>query len=391
MDALTPLLDFLHMAISSLLVLGILIFVHELGHFLLAKMNGVGVLEFAIGFGRTVYSRRIGETKYSLRLIPLGGYVKMVQEDPGLSRSAETVQGVIEGGEGYDDDDRRLLENRDRWFYTKGFWAKSSIVIAGPAFNFLFAILLTFATISIYGHQVAVETPTVGELIPGNPAEKAGLKPGDVIHKVDGTEVTTWVEMAQRISQSGGRELTLEIERKIDGDPSRMHLVIAGELDNSELAVLEGRAHKNYKIGIVPEMRRVQAGLWERTQISVFHVYRLSDMTVRGLWGMLTAKISAKNIGGPIFIFQEAASNAKKGLERVFGFMIMLSVSLAVLNLLPVPILDGGHLVFFIIEAIKGGPLSVSVQERATQIGMALLLLLMVFAMSNDLGRLLGL
>jgi len=381
---------------TSACVLGVLIFVHELGHFLLAKWNGVGVLEFAIGFGKKIWSRRIGETKYSLGIIPLGGYVRMVQEDPGVSQTTGIVEKGLAGGDDFDPEDRALLQDKERWFYTKGYLAKSSIVFAGPLFNILFAILLGFVTLLVYGRHVVIGTPVVGDVLPNGQAEKAGLKPKDLVLSINGEPVTVWKDLATRISKSGGRELILDVERPVGDAPEapreRVQIKVAGALDNSELAVLEGTDKlKEYKIGITPEMKRVAVGPLEAAQGAVMHVYTLSDMTVRGLWGMMTAKISAKNIGGPIFIFQEAARNVKKGTEALVDFMIMLSVSLAILNLLPIPILDGGHLLFFTLEAIKGGPLSVTVQERAAQVGVLLLLLLMVFAVGNDLGRLLGL
>lgn len=394
LESLTSLLLPVSKLVVPALVLAILIFVHELGHFLVAKWNGVGVLEFAIGFGKKVWSRRIGETRYSLGLIPLGGYVRMVQEDPGLSQTTGMVEKGLAGGDDLEPEDLALLQNRDRWFYTKGYLAKSSIVFAGPLFNILFAILLAFVSLLTYGQNVMLEGTVIDDVVPNDPAAKAGMKPGDRILSINGEQVSVWKDLAARIAKSGGNELVLQVERPVEGSEAKeqVEIKVAGALQKSELAVLEGKEQsKDYKIGISPQMGRAPVGIGEAAQGAVLHVYTLSHMTVRGLWGMATAKISPKNIGGPIFIFQEAARNAKKGLESLLDFMIMLSISLAILNLLPIPILDGGHLVFFTLEAIKGGPLSVAVQERAAQVGVLLLLILMVFAFGNDLSRMFGL
>ncbi|MFM1847006.1 MAG: hypothetical protein RL417_480 [Pseudomonadota bacterium] len=389
------------MILISILVLGVLIFVHELGHFLLAKWNGVGVVEFAIGFGKPLWQRRYGETVYSIRLIPLGGYVRMVGDDPralaGVADGSSSEEGAraesaLTGSE--ISVDPALLADRSRWFLSKGYWPKFSIVFAGPAFNLIFAVGAAIASFALFGRDVPLEGPAIGAVVPAYPAEKAGLKPGDIVRSIDGVPVSTLVELAERVAGSGGREMAFVVERggEESGAKEEVQLRITGTSDAAELAMLDSDpqpATPRYKIGIVPGTKREPVEFFTAIKAGFIHVAYLSELTLKGLWGMVQGAISPRHIGGPIFIFKEAAQSAQRGAPDLIGFMVFLSVSLAILNLLPIPILDGGHLVFFTIEALKGSPVSLRFQERANQIGMALLLLLMVFAMGNDILKLL--
>lgn len=358
----------------AVVILGVLIFVHELGHFLLAKWNGVGVLEFSIGFGRKIWKRTIGETSYSIGLIPLGGYVRMLGDDP------REMQGGSDNA----------ATDRSRWFLSKRYLPKASIVLAGPMFNLIFAVLASIASYSIYGQMKSVDLPVIGDVIPGYPAEKAGLQAKDKVISVDGVVVTTWKELAQLVAASDGRKMQLEIDRRSEGgEVERRTLTLAGTDETAEIAVVEGTlGKKSFKVGIVPDAERIPVSFSEAAVSGFMHVAFLSRVTVSGLAGMVQGLISPKHISGPIFIFKEAARSANRGFEHVLEFMIFLSVSLAILNLLPIPILDGGHLVFFTLEAIRGVPLSLRVQEWANQVGMLILLALMIFAFSNDLLKL---
>ena len=372
--------------IVSVIVLGVLIFFHELGHFLFAKWCGVGVIEFAVGFGPKLWSRRFGETIYSLRAIPLGGFVRMVGESPELLGADAKLDAPA------DPIEQRLLEDRNKWFVLKGVLPKSAIVLAGPGFNFLLAILLGIVSFWTFGVATPLDLPIIGDTIPGHPAEIAGLKSGDVVKSVNGWHPTTWAELAERVTGSGGKALTLDIEREVEGKPTQLQIVVAGAPESAEMAILNDDQkppkENQVKIGIMPQSERVAVGLIEGTKLSFVHTWFLTKITVKGLFGMVRGAISPDNIAGPIFIFREAARSAKRGVEHVFDFMIFLSVSLAVLNLLPIPVLDGGHLLFFVIEAVKGSPLNLRVQQIATQFGMFALLLLMVFALGNDIFRL---
>ena len=396
MEYLNALLAIVQKVGVVVFVLGSLIFVHELGHFLLAKFNGVGVLEFAIGFGRKVFSKKWKGTRYSLRLIPLGGFVRMVGDDPKVVRGGELPGGHPEDALGFEiePEDQAMIDNEDLWFLKKGFLAKSSIVIAGPAFNFIFAILLAIGTAYYYGVQTPVEQPRIGSLMPDYPAEKAGLKEHDFISSINGVPLVSWEELSKTVSQSEGKELALAVTRPsaIEGGKSESLVIkVTGEPMNSEMALLEGKEGTvSYKIGIGPDFTRTPVSFVDASITGVHYVWRLSSLTVMGLVRMVQGVISPKHIGGPIQIFKEAADSAKGGAERVLNFMIFLSVSLGVLNLLPIPILDGGHLVFYTIESIIRSPINLRVYEIATQVGMFILFALMVFALGNDLTRLFG-
>lgn len=375
-------------AITSVLVLAALIFIHELGHFLFAKLFRVGVIEFAIGFGKKCWSRVHGDTEYSIRLIPLGGFVRMVGDDPrALEHEAELSER-----------ERELLKDKDRWFLNKGFWPKFLIVFAGPLFNLVFAVLLAFVSLSVYGVNVPENKPIIGAVLPAQPAARAGLKEGDKVLAINGTAVETWTQLAETVVNSGGAELELQVERKVDvaadalsgaeAAVSQFKLSVTPVSDLNEIDIIEGREPgRRFRIGIVPGTRSESVTFAQAAVGSVLQVYHMVEITVKSLWGMVSGLISTKNIGGPIMIFQEAARSASRGVEAILNFMILVSVSLGVLNLLPIPILDGGHIVFFIIEKIKGSPISQRVHEVANQVGMLALGLLMVFALGNDISR----
>ncbi len=383
------------MIIISIIILCVLIFVHELGHFLLAKWNNVGVLAFSIGFGPVLWKKQIGETTYSLRLLPLGGFVRMVGDDP---RAADPNFKVEESedktspeklkAEEFSVEQKAMLDDRSRWFMLKGYWPKFAIVFAGPAFNFIFAIILGSLMVGMYGVGLPVDRPIIGETVPGHAADDAGIKTGDLVLSVNGTPVETWEVLAKTIRSSGGQNLEMVIERENEGTVERKTVTVVPEADRSGLVNEEERERGDvYRIGITPTFEKRPATTSEALLAGPRITWNLTVQTLLGLKGLILGHISSDNLAGPVRIFEEAGKSAKKGFEYVLSFMIFLNVSLAVLNLLPVPVLDGGHIVFFTLEALKGGPISIRVREIATQIGMYLLLALMVFALSNDLLR----
>ncbi len=383
------------MIITSVLILCVLIFVHELGHFLLAKWNNVGVLAFAIGFGPVLWKKQIGETTYSLRLLPLGGFVRMVGDDPRavdpnfkVEESEDKASPENLKAEEFTPAQKAMMDDRSRWFMLKGYWPKFSIVFAGPAFNFIFAILLGSTMVGIYGVGLPVDRPIIGEIVPGHAADEAGIKEGDLVLSIDGAPVETWEILAKTIRNSGGKAVELVIEREAEGTIERKTLTVQPEVDKSGLVSDDERAKGDvYRVGITPTFERKPVPLAEALLAGPRITWNLTVQTVVGLKGLILGHISSDNLAGPVRIFQEAGKSAKKGFEYVLSFMIFLNVSLAVLNLLPIPVLDGGHIVFFTLEALKGGPISIRVREIATQIGMYLLLALMVFALGNDLFR----
>ena len=402
--------------ITAILALGILVFVHELGHFLFAKLFSVQVLEFAVGFGPRIWGRQFRGTAYSIRAIPLGGYVRMAGESPldfesasptvsenntppdqekGDTTSEEPMSGAADlASESLTDelsDDSFLppvTTDRNRWFLSQSYIPKFLIVFAGPLFNVLFAILLAWFALFLFGKATSVEIAKIGATIPDLPAEQAGIQAGDTVIRINGKEITLWDEMARTIQNSAGASLQLDLDR----DGEIVSLTLTPTLEQSELDILldDDEYRERYKVGIIPATTREAAGFFEAATLGVQQVLFISELTLKGLYGMIKGRLSTDSISGPLYIFKHGADAAQSGIDRLIDFMVFLSVSLALLNLPPIPVLDGGHLVFFTIEAIKGSPVSMRLQQIATQIGMLFLLGLMLFAVSNDIKKLFG-
>lgn len=346
--------------LAAILVLGLLIFVHELGHFLAAKRVGVGVVRFSLGFGPVVFARRYGETEYCLSAIPLGGYVKMIgQEDDGS-------------------DPDPAVATQPNSFAVKPMWARALIVAAGPLGNFALAWLL-FTTLFATGIQVP--TSQVGDVQEGMPAAVAGLQGGDRIVAVNGVPVRRWDEVSEAIRSSDGAEVTLRVAR----DGAERDLIVTPQL--SETKNIFGEPRKDYLIGIkqsrdfVIERSNPLRAIWQGAAETVEWV----GLTVLTIVKLFEGQVDSSNLGGPIRIMQMAGETAHLGLIALFSFMAVLSINLGVLNLLPIPILDGGHLAFMLIEKVLGKPLELRQREIATQIGMFLLICLMGFALYNDI------
>jgi len=350
--------------LAAILVLGLLIFVHELGHFLACKRVGVGVLKFSLGFGPTLFSRRVGETEYCLAAIPLGGFVKMIgQEDDGSEPDP-------------------VLAAQPNSFAVKPLWARAFIVVAGPLGNLIFAALL-FSILFATGVQIP--TSTVGDVSENMPASMAGIMPGDDIVAVDGKPVTKWEELSDAIRASGGKPLEL-----------RVHRADAEWSVNITPTSIEGRTILNeriptYVIGVTSSKDHF---LTERSNpiaaigLGIQRTAEISYLTVMTLVKLFQGAVPTSEVGGALAIMTEAGKQAHVGLAALVGFMALLSINLGVLNLLPIPILDGGHLVFMGIEKILGRPMEIRHREIAQQVGMFLLICLMGFALFNDVRRL---
>jgi len=375
--------DFFSNLPAFVLVLGVLIFIHELGHFLAAKMCGVGVVKFAIGFGPAIAKFSRGETMYQVGIIPLGGYVRMVGDLPdvitGEQETDEEVREAMESPE---------LSDRSRWFIEKPVWQKAWIVFAGPLFNFILAIFLAALSIFIYGEEVPVQEPIIGVVVQGSPASKAGIQAGDRVVRLGQEAITSWHKLATEIhkgssgesSSGSGGVIALAVER--EGEQLTFNIVP----QLKELPMLDGSTKKVFLIGIRQEMERTEATIFHALWVGVAWTGNISYRIVEQLGAMVIGERSAEDLAGPIFIFNAAGQQAKKGLESLFSFIALLSVSLGVLNLLPIPVLDGGHLAFFLLEGLFG-PISIKKKESAQQIGVMLLVSLMLFAVWNDLTR----
>ena len=346
--------------VSVVVLLGVLIFVHELGHFLMAKRAGVGVLKFSLGFGPRVIGKKIGETEYLLSLIPLGGYVKLLGESPGEELSAE-------------EEKKSFLQQSVR--------KRIGIVAAGPGFNLLLAVAI-FTIVNMIG--LPVLTADIGSLQPESPALAAGMQTGDRVVDVEGSAVTKWDELSEVISQSKGKPLRITVER----DDRVLSLTVTPKLMKTTNPF--GETVETYKIGISPLPRTVIESL---NPLSAFvrglrQTWMISKLTVVSIVKMFQGVLSPKNLGGPILIAQIAGAQVREGVVPFILFMAMLSINLAILNLLPIPVLDGGHLLFYLIEMVTGREVSIRWREKAQQVGFVILILLMVFVFMLDIERL---
>lgn len=344
---------------ATVIVLGILVFVHELGHFLLAKKLGVGVLKFSLGFGPKLIGKKIGETIYQVAIFPLGGFVKLIGENP-----EEEVK----------------EEDRPRSYSNQPVWKRALIVSAGPFFNFFLSALL-FSTVNLSG--IPYFPSKIGEVSPGLPADKAGLIKGDLILSMDGKEVSKWEEVSKIIRSSQGKELRMKIKRGNEV----IELTVSPKPSTQKN--LFGEEVQTYIIGITPfdqiSVEKVNPIVAIGIGFSqTWSGIKLTYMTILKLIGRV---IPAKTIGGPILIAQLAGEQAKRGLVSLVLFMAILSINLGVINLIPIPILDGGHFLFLALEAILRRPLSIKKMEIAQQVGLIFIILLMLFAFYNDLIR----
>ncbi len=337
-----------------IIVLGALIFVHELGHFLFAKRAGVRVERFSLGFGTPLWRKQWGETEYRLSAIPLGGYVKMYGENP-----------------------EEDVGDPERSFLHQSVWTRIPIVVAGPLFNFLFAIVL-IACLHIIGLPVE-KSVQIGRVLPDSAAGVAGLQTGDVIVALGTQSIEQIHQLKTQIVASEGRTLKLHVRR----DQDTLLIPITPQKD---LASGEWRIGVELRPGEIAIQR---SNPFHAVGQGVAWTWRLTQMSFVGFGKILSGTIPAsEGLAGPIGIAREIGRAADYGWRNVVFFTAAISISLAILNLLPIPVLDGGHLLFFAIEIVNGGPLSLRKREIATQVGFFLLVSLMIFAFYNDIMKL---
>ena len=348
--------------LATIIVLGVLIFIHELGHFLVAKACGVRVDAFSLGFPPKLLHKQVGETDYRLSVIPLGGYVKMLGENPHDEVPPE-------------------LEHRS--FLHQSLWRRFLIVLAGPGFNFLFAVLALFLVFTFAG--IPYPTTEIGGVTENSPAAQAGLQKGDKILAVAGKPVQRWGELSPKIKAKGEHPVTLEVKRgekvfQVTVTPRRQEVkdIFGGKVS----AVLIGiRASEAYGIDRVGPLRAFKEG--------VFYSVEIARITLESIYKLVAREVPLKTLGGPILIAQIAGKQAEAGVTYLIHFMAVLSVNLAMLNLLPIPILDGGHLFFFAWEAVRGKPVALKHREMAQALGLMLILAMMAVVFYQDILRLL--
>jgi regulator of sigma E protease len=343
---------------AFIVVLGVLIFFHELGHFLVARLFGVGVEKFSLGFGPRLIGKTIGMTDYRLSLIPLGGYVKMVGEEPDTEIEPYLIP---------------------RSFTHKSVFKRFLIVAAGPMSNLLLAVAIFFLVFQTSGTYVL--RPLVGEVDVPSPAAQSGLQKDDLVVAINGMAIASWEEMAAQISDSQGRAMAFVVERA----GQRLTFDLVPELKTAQN--LFGEDIERYVIGIrsAGDVIPRELSLVESVQMSVARTWEITELTVLSVVKLIQGQISTDNLGGPIKIAQMAGAQAQEGLINLLIFTAVISINLGILNFLPIPVLDGGHLMFFTIEMISRRPVSIKVREIAQQFGIFLLILLMIFVIYNDI------
>ncbi|KJR98669.1 MAG: zinc metalloprotease [Desulfobulbaceae bacterium BRH_c16a] len=351
---------------SFILVLGMLIFVHELGHFLFAKLFGVRVLKFSLGFGPKLVGRFYGETEYVISAFPLGGFVKMFGENPDEQQISDADKKVS--------------------FAHKPVWQRFFIVLAGPLFNLLFAVLLFFLVFSFVGIPTPVDTTRIGKVNENSPAAQAGLQNDDEILRINGRETQSWQDVLEGVKSSAGSPLSIVVQR---GEESLTFEVVPAI--DAVKNVFGEEVEQRYMIGIM----KADELIWESSSFiaslenACLQTWMYISLTAMGFWKIIQQVVPASEIGGPILIAQIAGEQMKAGWLNLIYFMSLLSVNLGILNLLPIPVLDGGHLVFLTIEGLRRKPLNEKAQIVAQQVGIGLLATLMIFVFYNDIVRLL--
>ncbi|MEM7444573.1 MAG: RIP metalloprotease RseP [Pseudomonadota bacterium] len=351
--------------IPFLVVLTILVFVHEWGHFWVARRCGVRVQVFSVGFGPELFGRtdRHG-TRWKFSLIPLGGYVKMFGDANAASMPDGSVQQMT--------DDERAVS-----FFHKPLWKRAAIVAAGPMANFLFAAIALAILFAIYQHPFPPST--VGTVQEGSPAELAGIEPGDRIVAVDGRSVGRFSDLVVAVQSFDGEPLAIDLRR--DGNPIELSITPAlVEVDRGQGVIEVPR------IGVSPD-----AGPYDVPRaigMGVVETFALIGLTIDAIGEIIVGDRSTEELGGPIRIAQMSGDVAQFGILALVWFTALLSINLGLINLLPVPVLDGGHLLFYAIEAVRGRPLGEKAQEVGFRLGVAFVLGLMIFATWNDLVQL---
>lgn len=347
--------------IAIILVLGGLIFFHELGHFAVARLFGMGVKAFSLGFGPKIAGFTKGKTEYKLSAIPLGGFVALAGE---------------QGEEEENFHDEELFSNRPAW-------QRLCVVAAGPIFNFLLAFIIYWVLALAQGQALIV--PSVGGVLPDSPAASAGFQKDDLVTAIDGVTIDSWSEMVETIRAAEDRTLTVTIDR------SGEHLSLQVTPVVNTFKNLFGETVTVPMVGInqggIVKFIPVEGS---GAQAALQRTWGMSVMVVKGFVSIVERLIPMDQVGGPIMLAQMVHQSAQSGIYALLAIMAVISINLAIINLLPIPVLDGGHIVYFVLEMIFRRPISDKWKGHATRIGILLLLALMSLAIFNDVRRLLS-
>lgn len=333
--------------LATIFVFGVIVFIHEFGHFITAKASGMRVDEFAIGFGPALVKKQKGETLYSIRAIPLGGYNKIAGMMP----------------------DEEL---DDRSFLNKPVWKRFIVIFAGAFFNFLLAIVIFFGVFVTYGQQTPSNEPVIGRIVSDSPAIAAHLKVNDRITSINGKAITQWSDITTYLKGNENTVVTMMIDR-------------GGE--TKEVSVIPTESSGRAIIGINPQINSTPYSIGEAAERSVTATIAILQEMVRTLWLMITGQMAAQ-VSGPIGVAQAAGEMAQFGFVYLLNFTAILSLNLGVINLLPVPALDGGHLILLIIEGITRRRMPPKALQYIQMTGVILLIALFIYATTHDISRL---
>ena len=352
--------------VPFVLVLSVLVFIHELGHYLVARWNQVKVDVFSIGFGTELvgWTDRAG-TRWKVSLIPLGGYVKMASD---LNAASQPDAKMIEA---------MTDEEKKGSLYHKTVWQRMAISVAGPAANYLFSIVVLGLLFIFSGQKVPSDQAKVGHVMPASAASLAGFQEGDLITAVNQQPVQTFIGMQKIIQANRGQEIVFDVQRN-------NHKVV---LKATPQTVKE-QGRDVGRIGIVPSMDQIKRSPVTAFYYAVVNIYQISVHTVQSLCKMITRQESTDGLSGPLGIAKLTGQYAQKGLVDLIGLAALLSINLGLINLFPIPMLDGGHLLFYFFEAILGRPVPEKIQEWGYRIGFFLVMILMIISSWNDLQKL---
>ena len=335
--------------LASVFVFGLLVLFHEFGHFIMAKATGMRVDEFAIGFGPKLISRKFGETEYSIRIVPLGGFNDIAGMDP-----SENDAG-------------------DRGYCEKPVWKRMIVIVAGPLMNFLLPIMIFFMIFMIVGVSSPSTRPELGEVIPDQPAAMAGLQKGDLVDAINGEPVREWDDIVR-------------IVRGADGSPMKISYHRDGEARQATVIPIHDKQENRMMIGVMGALDTRQPGVIEAAGTALWKTGYVIYRMIEGLVQIFTGDAAAE-LAGPLGVMQMTGTVAKLGFAALMNFAALLSLNLGIINLLPVPALDGGHFVTLLLEAVRGKPLGEKALHYTQVAGITVLVALMLFATKNDIVR----